>query len=151
MEAEDEGKAFRDILPKVSKPVRYMGNEVNIIRKNWDEAKVKMAFCFPDVYEVGMSHVGGKILYGLINETTDHILERVFAPWPDMEELMRRENVPLYALESYRPLTDFDVVGFTMQYELSITNILNMLDMSGIPLWAEQRDEKYPLIVAGGQ
>lgn len=143
-------KLFRDILPKVSKPVRYMGNEVNIIRKNWDEAKVKMAFCFPDVYEVGMSHVGGKILYGLINETTDHILERVFAPWPDMEELMRRENIPLYALESYRPLTDFDVVGFTMQYELSITNILNMLEMSGIPLWAEKRDESYPLIVAGG-
>lgn len=143
-------KLFRDILPKVSKPVRYMGNEINIIRKDWDSAKVKMAFCFPDVYEVGMSHIGGKILYGLINEKTDHLLERVFAPWPDMEEVMRRENIPLYTLESYRPLTDFDVLGFTMQYELSITNILNMLDLAGIPLWAEKRDERYPLVVAGG-
>ncbi|MBO8158716.1 TIGR03960 family B12-binding radical SAM protein [Thermosyntropha sp.] len=143
-------KLFKDILPKVSKPVRYMGNELNIIRKDWNKAKTRMAFAFPDVYEVGMSHVGGKILYGLINETTEHLLERTFAPWPDMEEVMRRENIPLYTLESYRPLRDFDVIGFTMQYELSITNILNMLDLAGIPLWSNERDEKSPLVVVGG-
>ena len=109
-----------------------------------------MAFAFPDVYEVGMSHVGSKILYGLINEKTDHLMERVYAPWPDMEEEMRRQGISLYTLESFKPLRDFDLLGFTLQYELAITNVLNMLDMAGIPVWSRERDEEYPLIIAGG-
>lgn len=143
-------RLFREILPRVSKPVRYTGGEVNMIKKDWERAGVKMAFAFPDVYEIGMSHIGSKILYGLINEQSDHILERCFAPWPDMEALMREEGVPLYALESFRPLTDFDVVGFSLQYELSITNVLNMLDLAGIPLTSRERYEGHPLIIAGG-
>lgn len=143
-------RLFREILPRVSKPARYTGGEVNMIKKDWDGAGVKMAFAFPDVYEIGMSHIGSKILYGLINERTDHILERCFAPWPDMEAVMREEGIPLYALESFRPLTDFDVVGFSLQYELSITNVLNMLDLAGIPLTSRERGESDPLIIAGG-
>lgn len=143
-------RLFNEILPQVSKPVRYTGNEVNIIKKDWGKARVKMAFAFPDVYEVGMSHIGGKILYGVVNETTDHLLERTFAPWPDMETVMRREHVPLYTLESFRPLTDFDVIGFSLQYELGITNVLNMLDLSGIPVRTKDRGEGFPLVIAGG-
>jgi radical SAM superfamily enzyme YgiQ (UPF0313 family) len=143
-------RIFRDILPQVSKPARYMGNEVNMIKKEWEPCRIKMAFAFPDVYEVGMSHVGSKILYGLINEKTDHLMERVYAPWPDMEEEMRRQGISLYTLESFKPLRDFDLLGFTLQYELAITNVLNMLDMAGIPVWSRERDEEYPLIIAGG-
>ena len=143
-------KLFRDILPYVSKPIRYTGSEVNIIRKDWQEAKAKMAFAFPDVYEIGMSHIGGKILYGLVNEKSQHLLERTFAPWPDMEERMREERVALYTLESFTPLKDFDVVGFSLQYELTITNVLNMLDLAGIPVLAEKRSDQDPLIAAGG-
>lgn len=141
---------FRHILPRVSKPARYMGGEYNIIIKDWENSKTKMALAFPDVYEIGMSHVGGKILYGLVNETSGHLLERVFAPWPDMEAELRRRSIPLFSLETFRPLLDFDVVGFSLQYELSITNVLNMLDLGGIPLWAKERDEQHPLIVGGG-
>ncbi len=143
-------KLFRDILPQVSKPARYTGGEVNMIKKDWEEAQAKMVFAFPDVYEVGMSHIGGKILYGLVNEKSNHLMERSFAPWPDLEEVMRRENIPLYSLESFRPLGDFDVVGFSLQYELSITNVLNMLDLSGIPLWSKERQQGCPLVIAGG-
>ncbi len=143
-------RLFCEILPRVVKPVRYIGNELNIIRKDWEQAGVKMAFAFPDVYEVGMSHVGGKILYGIVNEKSRHLLERVFAPWPDMEMIMRGEGIPLFSLESYRPVRDFEVLGFSLQYELSITNVLNMLDLAGIPLFSEERDAKYPLVIAGG-
>ncbi len=143
-------KIFRDILPNVSKPARYTGSEVNIIKKDWNRSRIKMAFAFPDVYEVGMSHVGSKILYGLINEKSDHLLERVYAPWPDMERELRRHEIPLFALESFRPLSEFDVIGFTLQYELAITNVLNMLDMAGIPLWSKDRHEQFPLVIAGG-
>lgn len=143
-------RLFRDILPRVTKPARYVGNEVNIIKKDWSKAKVKMAFAFPDVYEIGMSHIGGKILYGLVNEKSEHIMERAFAPWPDMEDLMREEGILLYSLESYTPLDQFDVVGFSLQYELSISNVLNMLDLSSIPVLAAERGEDDPLVVAGG-
>ncbi|NLW90696.1 MAG: TIGR03960 family B12-binding radical SAM protein [Syntrophomonadaceae bacterium] len=143
-------RLFREVLPRVSKPARYTGGEVNMIIKDWDKADVKMVFAFPDVYEIGMSHIGGKILYGLVNERTPHLMERCFAPWPDMEAVMREQAVPLYSLESFRPLTDFDVVGFSMQYELSITNVLNMLDLAGIPLTSRERNAEHPLIVAGG-
>ena len=143
-------RLFREILPRVEKPARYTGSEVNMICKEWGSKAAKMAMAFPDVYEIGMSHIGGKILYGLINETTDHLLERSFAPWPDMEALMREAGIPLYSLESFTPLNQFDVVGFSLQYELSITNVLNMLDLSGIPLRALERSETDPLIIAGG-
>ncbi|WP_061214443.1 TIGR03960 family B12-binding radical SAM protein [Syntrophomonas wolfei] len=143
-------RLFRDILPRVAKPARYTGSELNMIKKDWEQAGVKMVFAFPDVYEVGMSHVGGKILYGLVNEKSRHLLERVFAPWPDMEAIMREEQIPLFSLESFRPVLDFEVLGFSLQYELSITNVLNMLDLAGIPLWSRERDEAHPLVIAGG-
>lgn len=143
-------RLFRDILPRVTKPVRYAGGELNMIKKDWEHSKIKMALAFPDVYEIGMSHIGSKILYGLVNEQSDHVAERTFAPWPDMEELMRLEDIPLYSLESFAPLHTFDVVGFSLQYELSITNVLNMLDLAKIPLGAEERQENDPLVIAGG-
>ncbi len=143
-------RLYNEMLSRVVKPARYTGGEFNMIKKDWNTSKVKMALAFPDVYEVGMSHVGSKILYGLVNEKSDHLLERAFAPWPDMEALMREENIPLFALESFQPLASFDVIGFSLQYELSITNVLNMLSLADIPIWANERDEKHPLIIAGG-
>ncbi len=146
----DKDVLYRDILPRVSKPARYTGNELNIIKKDWDKSAIKMVLAFPDVYEVGMSHVGTKILYGLVNETTDHLCERTYAPWPDMEILMRDKGISLYALESFRSISDFDLIGFSLQYEMSVTNILNMLDLSGVNAWANLRGDGDPLIIAGG-
>ena len=138
-------------LRRVQKPGRYAGGEWNAIRKDWLSTDLKMAFAFPDVYEVGMSHLGLQILYGLVNRRDDALLERVFAPWPDMEEQLRKTGLPLFSLESRRPLRDFDIVGFTLQYELSFTNILNMLDLGQIPLRsAERQAGEHPLVVAGG-
>ncbi|AFM43148.1 radical SAM family uncharacterized protein [Desulfosporosinus acidiphilus SJ4] len=137
-------------LPKVLKPSRYLGSEWNAIKKDWDQTEVHMAFAFPDVYEVGMSHLGTKILYHLVNSIPEFLCERVFAPWVDMEEMLRQRNLPLYTLESFQPLKTFDVVGFTLQYEMSFTNILNMLDLAGIPLRCEERGENDPWIIAGG-
>ncbi|HHV65146.1 MAG TPA: TIGR03960 family B12-binding radical SAM protein [Peptococcaceae bacterium] len=140
------------ILPKVMKPGRYVGGEWNIIHKNWDQTQVHTAFIFPDVYEVGMSNLALRIIYGLINSYDEYLCERAFAPWPDMEEKLKEEGLPLYALESFRPLKDFDVLGFTLQYELSYTNILNILRLSGIPLRSAERRgaQSYPWIIAGG-
>lgn len=138
------------VLPLVSKPARYTGNELNVIQKEWDEVKVRMVFAFPDVYEVGMSHLGGRILYGLVNDQKEFLMERTFAPWPDMEEKMRENGIPLFSLESLKPVGDFEVVGFSLQYELSYSNVLNMLDLAGIPLLSRERDESHPLIIAGG-
>lgn len=143
-------RLFRDILPRVSKPARYTGGELNIIKKDWETGRVKMILAFPDVYEVGMSHVGSQILYGLVNEKSPYIMERAYAPWPDMESVMRREGIPLYSLENYRPLADFDIIGFTLQYELCLTNVLNMLDLGRIPLWAKDRGAGCPLVIGGG-
>lgn len=140
----------QQILPRVTKPIRYQGNEFNSVHKDWGKAQVRMAFAFPDLYEVGMSHLGLQILYGLVNDREDLLLERVFAPWTDMEDLLRRHNLPLFSLESYRPLRDFDILGFTLQYEMSFTNILNMLDLAGIPLRAAERSDSFPLVVGGG-
>ena len=145
-----QDRLFKDILPRVSKPARYTGSEVNMIKKDWVSSRIKMVFAFPDVYEIGMSHIGGKILYGLVNETTDHLMERSFAPWPDMEAIMREEKIPLYSLESFTPLNKFDVVGFSLQYELSITNVLNMLDLGGIPIRSQERGNINPIVIAGG-
>lgn len=138
------------ILPLVQKPARYAGGEWNAVRKDWDRVDLKVAFAFPDVYEVGMSHLGLQILYGIVNSRSDALMERVFAPWPDMEEKMREHGLPLFTLESRRPVRDFDIVAFTLQYEMSFSNILYMLDLAGIPLRSDQRGEECPLVIAGG-
>ncbi|WP_123052944.1 TIGR03960 family B12-binding radical SAM protein [Clostridium sp. JN-1] len=139
-----------DILFKVEKPARYIGGEFNSYDKDKEKVDIRFAFCFPDVYEVGMSHLGMKILYYVLNERQDTFCERVFAPWPDMEKLMRENDIPLYALESKDPLNEFDFIGFTLQYEMSYSNILNMLDLSGIPVRASKRSEDDPIIMCGG-
>jgi len=138
------------LLEKVQKAPRYTGGEMNTIIKPWEEADLHFAFCFPDTYEVAMSHLGMKILYGAINLQPRQLCERVCMPWVDMMPLMKEENIPLFSLESRRPLKDFDVVGFTLQYEMSYTNILAMLDMGGIPLTRAERSDKDPIVVAGG-
>ena len=142
--------ALEKILAKVQKPGRYVGGEENSIVKDKSKIKTRFAFCFPDTYEIGMSHLGMKILYGLFNQQEDIWCERVFAPWLDMEELMRKNGVKLYGLESGDPICDFDFVGFTLQYELSFTNVLNMLDLGGVPVRNDQRGENDPIVVAGG-
>jgi radical SAM family uncharacterized protein len=139
-----------DILARLEKPARYLGSEWNAIHKNWDTASVRMAFAFPDLYEVGMSHLGLQILYGLVNAHPDFLMERVFAPAPDLDAELRRRGLPLFSLESHRPLGQFDLLGFTLQYELTFTNILNMIDLSGIPLMADERRAGDPLVIAGG-
>ncbi|MDD7445937.1 MAG: B12-binding domain-containing radical SAM protein, partial [Clostridiales bacterium] len=138
------------LLDTVQKPARYIGGEMNAAVKDWDAAEVRYAFCFPDVYEIGMSHLGMKILYEIINAREDALCERVFAPWVDMAEGMRREGVPLFTLETRRPVKDFDLVGFTLQYEMSYTSILEMLDLAGIPVLAAERGENDPIVIAGG-
>ncbi|NLK94406.1 MAG: TIGR03960 family B12-binding radical SAM protein [Clostridiales bacterium] len=143
-------KITDDILCKVEKPSRYIGGELNEINKDVSEVDIRFAFCFPDVYEVGMSHLGTRILYHTINERKDTYCERVFAPWPDMEELLRKNEIPLYSLETKEPLSNFDIVGFTLQYEMSYTNILNMLNLSGITIRADERGDNEPLVIAGG-
>ncbi len=138
------------ILPKVQKPARYVGGEWGSVTKDKNEVDIRFAFCFPDVYEVGMSHLGSRILYGLLNDQKGVWCERVFAPWVDLEEHMRKENIPLYGLESGDALSEFDIIGFTLQYELSFSNILNMLDLGGVPVLAQDRKELKNLVVAGG-
>ena len=138
------------MLEKVQKAPRYTGGEMNTTIKPWEEAKLRFAFCFPDTYEVGMSHLGMKILYGAINAQPDMLCERVFMPWVDMKALLEEANLPLFSIENRRPLHAFDVVGFTLQYEMSYTNVLAMLKLGGIPLLREERAEEAPIIVAGG-
>ncbi|MCX7694383.1 MAG: TIGR03960 family B12-binding radical SAM protein [Caloramator sp.] len=137
-----------EILLKVQKPARYVGNEVNSVIKD-KNGKIRFAFCFPDVYEVGMSHLGLKIIYHLLNEREDCYCERAFAPWPDMERLMRENKIPLFALETKDALSEFDFVGFTLQYEMSYTNIINMLDLAHIPLYSKDRSN-HPFVIFGG-
>lgn len=139
-----------EILPKVMKPLRYQGNEYNVVKKDWNAVKLRCLFAFPDVYEVGMSHLGLQILYGLVNEQADYLMERVFAPWTDMEKELRTRKIPLFSLESLKPIAAFDCIGFTLQYEMSYTNILNILDLGGIPLQSAERGDEFPLIMAGG-
>ena len=143
-------KISDDILFKVEKPSRYTGGELNEIVKNPNEVDIRFAFCFPDVYEVGMSHLGSRILYHTINQRSDTYCERSFAPWPDMEEQLRNNNIPLFTLETKDALKEFNILGFTLQYEMSYTNILNMLDMSGITIRASERGEDEPIVMAGG-
>ncbi|PRX28978.1 radical SAM family uncharacterized protein [Orenia metallireducens] len=146
----DLANKIEEILPEVSKPTRYMGNELNMIKKDLNQVKVKFALAFPDVYEVAMSHLGIKILYHLLNEREDTVAERVYAPWVDMEQKMREHNLPLFTLENRAKVVDFDILGFTLQYEMSYTNILNMLDLAGIPLKSKDRGEEFPLVIVGG-
>lgn len=137
-------------LNQVTKPGRYIGNEYNIQVKEWEAAELRVALAFPDLYEIGMSHLGLRILYELINSQPKMLAQRVYAPWPDFQALLKKLGQPLYALESKRSINEFDVVGFSLQYELSYTNILTMLALSGIPLQAAERSETDPLVIGGG-
>ena len=138
------------ILMSVEKPSRYTGGEWNSIIKEPSEVKIRFAFCFPDVYEVGMSNLGMKILYHLLNEREDTYCERVFAPWIDMEDRMRKNNIPLFALETKDELAKFDFIGFTLQYEMSYSNIVNMINLAGLPIKRDERGKTHPFICAGG-
>jgi radical SAM family uncharacterized protein len=143
-------KTLEQILPQVEKPARYLGGEHNSVVKDHASVKVKAVLAFPDVYEIGMSHLGLRILYSLLNKRDDMLLERCFTPWTDMEKALRESGLPLCSLETRTPLSKFDVVGFSLQYELSFTNVLMMLDLADIPFRTEDRDENCPLVVGGG-
>lgn len=143
-------KEVEKLLQYVQKPARYIGGELNSVVKDKNSVDIRYAFCFPDTYEIGMSHLGMKILYGLVNQRSDAWCERVFAPDTDMEEQMRKNNVSLFALESGDYIKDFDMIGFTLQYELSYTNVLNMLNLAGIKLLSREREDLTPLICVGG-
>lgn len=141
---------YADFIHKVKKPARYLGGEHGEIAKDWDATFAKVCLCFPDVYEVGMSHLGFKILYSILNKHPKLLAERAYAPWVDMEQELRLRNEPLRSLETFRPLSEFDVVGFSMQFELTFTNILQMLELGGIPLRSSERQDSAPLVIAGG-
>jgi len=141
---------YNSLLGSVAKPCRYLNSEWNAIHKDHSRTKARFCLCYPDVYEVGMSHLGLKILYHVLNSHPDYLAERAFAPWPDMEAALRKAQLPLASLESSLPLRDFDVVGFTLACELTYTNLLTMLDLGGIPLRAKDRAARHPLILAGG-
>ena len=141
---------FKEALSLVQKPGRYTGGEPGCVYKDKSRVDVRMAFCFPDTYEIGMSFLGEKILYDILNRHENWWCERAFMPWTDMKEQMERLDIPLYCLESKDPLTDFDIIGFSLEYELAYTNVLAMLRLSGIPLRAADRDERWPLIISGG-
>jgi radical SAM family uncharacterized protein len=141
---------LEQILPRVAKPGRYTGGELNSIIKLWDRVQVRLALAFPDIYDLGMSNLGLMILYDLVNRRPEMLAERVFAPWTDMEDEMRAAGLPLHSLESKRPIASFDVVGFSLPYEQLYSNTLNMLDLAGIPLLSSERDHRHPLIIAGG-
>ena len=141
---------YEDLLLKVNKPAQYTGNEINCVKKYFTAAKIKFAISFPDLYEVGMSNLGLKIIYGLLNNIPDVVCERIFSPNEDMEKLLRLENRQLLSLESRRKLSEFDLIGFSLGSELDYTNVLNILELGGIPLKASSRDHTYPLIIGGG-
>ena len=139
-----------EILMKIEKPARYIGGEVNAVTKKLDDIDVRFAMCFPDVYEIGMSHLGIQILYDMFNRRDDVWCERVYSPWVDLDKVMREEKIPLFALESQDPVRDFDFLGITIQYEMCYTNILQVLDLACIPLHAKDRTEKDPIVIGGG-
>jgi len=141
---------LKSILPKVQKPARYTGGEYNQIVKSLDDVNMRIALCFPDTYEIGMSNLGIKILYGIFNNMDKVWCERVFAPWSDMEAEMRNAQIPLYGLESGDPIKDFDIIAFSIGYEMAYTNVLNMLDLAGLPVKSAERTDDMPLVVAGG-
>ncbi|MGQ9510091.1 MAG: TIGR03960 family B12-binding radical SAM protein [Thermodesulfobacteriota bacterium] len=141
---------MKELIPLISKPSRYLGREINSVKKDLSKVKLKFCLAFPDVYEVGMSHLGIQILYSLLNQRKEIACERAFAPWIDMEKLLRQRGTPLCSVESSLPLKEFDIIGFSLQYELSFTNVLNMLELSHIPFFSKDRDERFPLVIAGG-
>jgi radical SAM family uncharacterized protein len=138
------------LLLQVAKPGRYVGGEFNSVTKDWDTTDFKVALAFPDIYDLGMSNLGIMILYEQINQQADMLAERVFSPWTDMEDLMRRDDIPLFSLENKRPVRDFDLLGISLPYEQLYTNVLNLLDLAGIPVLSTERDESYPVVIAGG-
>jgi len=138
------------ILPSVQKPARYTGGEWNSVVKNWDEIPTRVALAFPDIYDLGMSNLGLFVLYDLLNQQPDMLAERVFLPWTDMEAEMRRAGLPLYSLESKRPLRDFDILGISLPYEQLYSNTLSLLNLTDLPLLSAARDERHPLVIAGG-
>lgn len=139
-----------EILLSIEKPARYIGNEVNMVKKDLSKIDIRFAMCFPDVYEIGMSHLGIQILYDMFNQREDIYCERVYSPWTDLDKIMREENIPLFALESQDNIKDFDFLGITIQYEMCYTNILQVLDLSQIPLMAKDRTEEHPIVIGGG-
>lgn len=139
-----------EVLLKIDKPARYIGNEVNMVVKDHNNIDIRFCMCFPDVYEVGMSHLGMQILYDMLNQREDTYCERVYSPWVDLDKIMREENIPLFALESQDPIKNFDFLGITLQYEMCYTNILQVLDLSGIPIYAKDRTEEDPFVIGGG-
>ena len=139
-----------EILMKIDKPARYIGNELNSVCKNKDEVSIRFAMCFPDVYEIGMSHLGIQILYDMFNKRDDVWCERVYSPWPDLHKIMKEEQIPLFALESQDPIREFDFLGITIQYEMCYTNILQILDLSRIPIHSRDRSEADPIVIGGG-
>lgn len=139
-----------EILLTVEKPARYIGNEVNMVVKDLDKIDIRFCMCFPDVYEIGMSHLGIQILYDMFNRRNDTYCERVYSPWVDLDKIMREKNIPLFALESQEPIKDFDFLGITLQYEMCYTNILQVLELSQIPIYAKDRSEEDPIVVGGG-
>ncbi len=139
-----------EILLQIEKPARYIGNEVNMVVKNPKEVDVRFAMCFPDVYEIGMSHLGIQIIYDMLNKREDVYCERVYSPWVDLDKILREKNIPLFAIESQEPIKQFDFLGITLQYEMCYTNILQILDLSGIPLKATERGEEDPIVIGGG-
>lgn len=141
---------FEEILEQVVKPGRYLGNEWNVAKKNFADVDVKVALCFPDVYEIGMSHLGFRIIYDILNLRDDALCERAFAPWPDFSDILLKRNLPLFSLESKTPLMEFDVVAFTLTYEMNYTNILHMLELAKIPLKSDNRGPGFPLVIGGG-
>lgn len=150
MTPQDISRALDRVLAQVQKPARYIGGEWNAVTKNWDEIPYKIALAFPDTYELGMSNLGLAILYDIVNRQPDMLAERVYAPWIDMEAVMRREGIPLFSLETRHPIRDFDILGFSLPYEQLYTNVLNMLDLAGIPLRSADRTLEHPLVIAGG-
>ena len=139
-----------EILMKIDKPARYIGNELNSVKKRPETVSIRFVMCFPDVYEIGMSHLGIQILYDMFNKRQDVWCERVYSPWPDLHKIMKEEEIPLFSLESQEPVKNSDFLGITLQYEMCYTNVLQILDLSGIPLSACERGENDPIVIGGG-
>ena len=139
-----------EILLKTDKPVRYIGNEVNSVIKDKADVDIRFAICFPDLYEIGMSHLGIQILYSMFNSWDDVWCERVYSPWIDLADTLKKEGIPLFALESQEPVKDFDFLGITLQYEMSYTNVLQILELSGLEFYAKDRADSDPILICGG-
>ncbi|MDO5127224.1 MAG: TIGR03960 family B12-binding radical SAM protein [Eubacteriales bacterium] len=138
------------VLMNIEKPARYIGNEVNIVNKDLSDIDIRIAMCFPDIYEIGMSYLGIQILYDMFNRREDTYCERVYSPWPDLDRVMREENIPLFSLETQSPIHNFDILAITIQYEMCYTNILQVIDLSNIPIWAKDRTKDDPIVIGGG-